>query len=116
MSNPSNQSFRQLSGKYLRKQVNALERQFDGCRLAEDIECIHRARVASRRLREGLRVFKSCYKPQKIRRWSSSIRRLTKSLGVARDADVQIDFIENYLKGLSDTEIRADIEGLLAKC
>jgi len=115
MSDLCDQPFIRLSGKYLQKQSDALKRQFEGCRLAEDTEFIHRARVASRRLREGLRVFKSCYRPEQIRRWSRSIRRLTKSLGAARDADVQINFIRTVLKDLDNPGVRVGIDILLRR-
>jgi len=46
-----------LAAKYLRRQAKQLEDQLDGIHRAEDIEFVHRARVASRRLRAALGMF-----------------------------------------------------------
>jgi len=57
-----------------------------------DVECVHQARVASRRLRAALRVFEECFPTRKVRKWRKEIRRVTQGLGAARDKDVQIAF------------------------
>ena len=49
--------YRLLAARYIRRQAKQLAEQFDGIRAAEDIEFVHRARVATRRLRAALRMF-----------------------------------------------------------
>ncbi len=52
------ESYQLLAARYLRKQTKQLVGQFDGIRESVDIEFVHRGRVASRRLRAALRVFR----------------------------------------------------------
>ena len=55
-----------LAAKYLRRQAKQLAEQFDGVRAAEDIEYVHRARVATRRLRAALRMFGDCFPRRRV--------------------------------------------------
>lgn len=76
----------------LLKHVQALSEEVAGVHAGEeDIEFIHRARVASRRLRAALPLFQSCLPQKKSLAWLKSIRGVTRALGEARDADVQIE-------------------------
>lgn len=78
---------------FILEQINALNKQIDGALIGEDIEFIHQLRVASRRLRNGLALFNSCLPKKKGKTWQDQIRKVTKSLGKARDLDIQIDLI-----------------------
>jgi len=69
-----------------------------GVRKAEDIEYIHRMRVASRRLRAALPLFRSCFPSKNYTRWSEELRKITRALGEARDMDVQIAYLTKYHK------------------
>lgn len=108
-------SYRLLAARYVRKQTRQLIGQLDGARRAEDIECVHQARVASRRLRAALRIFRDCFPAKKVKRWRKQIRRLTNGLGPARDKDVQIEFVSSVLAGLEDEAHRAGIARLLLR-
>jgi CHAD domain-containing protein len=57
-----------------------------------DTEDIHDLRVASRRLREGLTLFASCFPPARIRRLRKSIRKITDILGDLRNIDEGLAF------------------------
>lgn len=61
-----------------------------GVRLGEDIEDVHQARVATRRLRSDLRTFREVLDPE----WDSALRGelgwLGGELGTVRDLDVQL--------------------------
>ena len=74
-----------LAAQYIRRQAKQLAEQFDGIRGAEDVEFIHRARVASRRLRAALKMFSDCFDAKKMKRWRKQIRGITEGLGEARD-------------------------------
>lgn len=76
----------------------AFEKEIDGVREAQDIEYIHRMRVASRRLRAALPLFKSCFPPKTYARWMREITGITRALGEARDSDVQIAFLTRFRK------------------
>jgi len=89
-SSRSDLSYRLLAARFIRRQVKQLGEQFDGIRQGEDVEYLHRARVASRRLRAALRMFHDCWGPKKMKGWRKAIRRVTRGLGDARDKDVQI--------------------------
>lgn len=77
-----------------------------GVRAGDDIEPLHRMRVASRRLRAGLRTFRICISGKYYRRIYSETRAITRALGEARDADVQIAFLKKARKKASATRGR----------
>ncbi|MFH1922387.1 MAG: CHAD domain-containing protein, partial [Planctomycetota bacterium] len=54
-------SYQLLAGRYVRRQIRQLIGQLEGMRKADDIEFVHRARVASRRLRAALGIFRDCF-------------------------------------------------------
>jgi len=86
--------------RYLMKQVSAVRKEIPGVLAAEDIEHIHRMRVATRRLRSALPLFSLCFSGKKIRRWRRGMRESTQALGEARDADVQIALLKEYIADL----------------
>lgn len=104
-------SYRLLAAKYVRKQAKQLAEQLQGVREAEDVEFVHRARVASRRLRAAMRMFRDCFDAKQLKRWRRHIRRVTTGMGDARDKDVQIGFLHGVLNGLNE---RACYPGIAA--
>lgn len=80
--------------------LDNFEKEIGGVREGGDIEYIHRMRVASRRLRAALPLFAPCFPKKQYRLWISEVRKVTRALGEARDADVQIDFLRSYAKKL----------------
>lgn len=88
---------RWLAAQFLRKQGKQLLAQLPGIRQATDPECVHHARVASRRLHAGLRLFSDCLPPDEGARWQKQVRRLTRGLGAARDLDVQREYLVGVL-------------------
>jgi CHAD domain-containing protein len=73
--------------------LDAFLGEIEGVRSAQDIEYIHRMRVASRRLRAALPLFESCFPQKKYRIWMQELKKITRALGDARDTDVQIAFL-----------------------
>ncbi len=71
--------------------------EFDGVRRAEDIECVHRMRVASRRVRTALTLFADCFPTKRVAQWQEQIKGITKALGAARDTDVQLEVLHDLL-------------------
>ncbi len=84
-------------------------------REAEDIEFIHRIRVASRRIRSYLPLFEECFPPKKYREWRIEIRNITRTLREARDADVQIAFLKIYIEKLEEESLRPGAERFLLR-
>lgn len=78
--------------------IDALTAETTGVKEAEDIECIHRMRVASRRLRAAMPLFASCFPGKKYNTWFDEVRQITRVLGEARDTDVQIAFLKKFRK------------------
>lgn len=62
-----------------------------GARLGEDIEAVHDMRVATRRMRSAIRVFKPFFKTKAIEPFMLELRRIARALGEVRDLDVFID-------------------------
>jgi CHAD domain-containing protein len=108
-------AYRRLAAKYVRRQVTQLAEQLEGVRAAEDIEFVHRARVATRRLRTALRMFRDCFGCRKVKRWRKAIRCVTKSLGNARDRDVQIEYLCRMLSALGAKECFPGVARLLVQ-
>jgi CHAD domain-containing protein len=80
--------------------LEAFTREIAGVKEAQDIEYIHRMRVASRRLRAALPLFQPCFPPKRYQKWMEEITKITRALGDARDLDVQISFLQKSLRKL----------------
>jgi CHAD domain-containing protein len=78
--------------------LDAFTGEISGVKEAQDIEYIHRMRVASRRLRAALPLFSTCFTDKQYLKWMQEITRITRALGEARDADVQIAFLKKTIK------------------
>ncbi len=78
--------------------LDAFSKEIDGVKTAQDIEHIHRMRVASRRLRAAFPLFALCFPEKKYQQWMQEIQRITRALGEARDTDVQIAFLTKLVK------------------
>ncbi len=85
-----------------------------GVRVSEDIEYVHRMRVATRRLREALPLFCECFYPAELKKWMRAIKALTRALGEARDCDVQYDAVERELENAA-LKNKPGIERLLLR-
>ncbi len=113
MTHSSNSDICILAARSLRKQVRVIGEHFGGVRLGEDIECVHRARVASRRLRAVLAMYGDCWKRKQVKGWKRQVRELGRGLSEARDNDVQIEFLAGKLAAVSDVALVPGIARLL---
>lgn len=68
-----------------------------GTRSGEDIEDLHRMRVATRRMRAAWRLFGDAYKPKAERRYVRELRSVATSLGAVRDLDVLLENLAAYV-------------------
>jgi CHAD domain-containing protein len=85
----------------------ALVQEVDGVRSgAEDIEFIHRMRVASRRLRSAFPLFETCLPAKRSLVWLTQIKKVTRALGAARDADVQLEALNTFFAQQNDKAYR----------
>ncbi len=114
MSRCTNNDVCILAARSLRKQVKLLTEHLGGIRLGEEIESLHRTRVASRRLRAVLAMFGDCWKRKQVKTWKREIRQLARDLSEARDHDVQIEFLDASLARVSDPALVPGIARLLS--
>jgi len=103
-----------FGARNLHRLTRKLEKQIEGAKAGEDIEYVHRMRVASRRLRAAMPVFRHCFSGKEFKGWLKEVKNVTRSLGEARDLDVQISFLEGYLGELGDERLRTGVEYLLS--
>ncbi len=89
-----------LTCGFVKKQLGKISGHLEGAKYNDDIEDVHQSRVACRRLRAGLRFFGDCFDEKKTQRWKKEIKKLLKSLGTARDLDVQAEFLKNFIKNI----------------
>lgn len=59
-----------------------------------DVDGVHDARVASRRLRAALEIYAPCFPAKRHRRVLREVKRLADGLGARRDPDVALGAIE----------------------
>ena len=84
--------YREYGAEHLLGSLDSLTSEIKGVKGEDDIEFVHRMRVASRRLRSALVLFGECFDAEDVRNWNRAIRSVTRDLGEARDLDVQIAF------------------------
>lgn len=108
-------SFCLYGSAVLTRLLDALDGSLAGVRRDDDVEHVHRTRVASRRARAAMAVFRGCFPRAAFKRWRGEVRQLTAALGQARDADVQIAFLEGVLKAAGGRGERPGIEALLVE-
>jgi CHAD domain-containing protein len=86
--------------KILRVQYRRMLLEEPETRLGEDIEALHRMRVATRRMRSALRLFAPYYDRDSVRLLRRGMKRTGKALGRVRDLDVFMTYVEDYLAAL----------------
>ena len=99
----------------LLQRLDAVAQETAGVRLGQDIEYVHRMRVASRRLRSALTIFEPCLEAGGLHGFQKPIRRVTKELGAARDIDVQLEALTDFINSDPDKSHRPGIERLMLR-
>ncbi|MDR1884995.1 MAG: CHAD domain-containing protein [Synergistaceae bacterium] len=94
--------------------VEPLAREIPGVIAGLDPECLHRMRVASRRLRTALRLQAAHAGMADARSFFRLIRSVTRTLGEARDLDVQIEWLKEFL-GRCQTRERSGVNRLMLR-
>ena len=113
----ADKSFQLFACKYIGGQLQKLCSHIDEARHGAEVESVHQSRVASRRLRTAFDIFQTCFPAKIVKKWQKAIKSLTKGLGEARDADVQIMFLRGMLEGFEDDNrhLRPGIERLMLR-
>jgi exopolyphosphatase/pppGpp-phosphohydrolase len=98
------ESFAQSAHKILLERLHALLEWPVEVLKHEDIEAVHKMRVATRRLRAALDAYQSCCDPALFARVYRKVKKVADMLGEARDADVQLHYLGEQLADLSANE------------
>ncbi|MGH2408211.1 MAG: CHAD domain-containing protein [Candidatus Limnocylindrales bacterium] len=85
-----------------------------GTRAGEQVEDLHRMRVATRRMRAAWRLFGDAYRAKRAKRYVAELRTVADCLGAVRDLDVLLDGLTGYIVGVSADE-RPALEPLVAE-
>lgn len=85
-----------------------------GAVTGEDVEPLHDMRVAARRLRAVIRIFRSCFSKKKFKKQDARLQALIRSLGGVREHDVFIDVLAEHRKNLGPADCRV-IDLLIAR-
>jgi CHAD domain-containing protein len=112
---PCDESSRAFLAAALVRQVQSMRLEVPGVCQAEDMECIHRMRVASRRARNLLPLIAGCIAQKRLQTWSSQLRGITRALGAARDTDVQIELLAGFESSLLEPRAHLGIRRLLLR-
>ena len=86
-------------GTILSHNLQYLAEWESSARSPEDIEGVHQTRVAFRRMRSALTIFRPAIPKQVSARWAGEMRELAGRLGAARDLDVFIDEALGSIRG-----------------
>ncbi len=97
--------YRLYGAAYLLQLAADLAGESEGVIQGTDSEYIHRMRVASRRLRAALPLFAGCFPEKSYAAWLREVKLITRSLGRARDLDVQIAYLREYAGSLPVTAL-----------
>lgn len=115
MKRKADESISIYAAGVLLKHLDAFELEIAGVQQAQDIEYIHRMRVASRRLRSALALFWEFLPQKKREEWQEQFRGITKALGAARDTDVQLEVLHEAVQNLPNPAFRPGIDRLLLR-
>jgi CHAD domain-containing protein len=108
-------AFQLFAAEALLRYLQVLMDERENVRRAEEPRAIHRMRVASQRLRSLLPWFAVCLPRNQCTVWRKELRRLARALGAARDVDVQIASVEQYLDAYSEEQERLGVRRLLLR-
>jgi CHAD domain-containing protein len=95
--------------KVLRMHLARMLAAEDGTRVGEDIEELHKMRVATRRMRSMWRVFDGAYRPKIQRRYVRELRTVASALGAVRDLDVQLEALDGWADTPGASRVAADL-------
>lgn len=85
--------------------------QEDGVREGTDIERVHDMRVATRRMRTALRIFREYLDRAAFRPFRKALRRTARTLGTVRDLDIFQEHLKSYVETLPEAR-RVELDAL----
>jgi CHAD domain-containing protein len=110
----ADQSYRAAGRAVLAVRTRELFARADNVLDMEDPERVHRMRVATRRLRAALEVFRPCFPRKRASAVLSEVKALAGALGERRDCDVLIELLDSLRADAGRSERKA-IDVLIAE-
>ena len=98
------EEFVQTGQRMLRERVEKLFDWRDEVLRNEDIEAVHKMRVATRRLRATLDAFEMCCEPAQFKKVYRRIEKMADLLGSARDTDVMLQGLRAQIEQVPEEE------------
>ncbi len=108
------ETFAQTGQRLLEERVKKLLEWRTEVLKNEDIEAVHKMRVASRRLRATLDAFETCCKPGQFKKIYQRVKEMADLLGTARDTDVLLQGLREMAEQVASEE-RAGVEWLIER-
>lgn len=105
--------FRDAAGRVILTRWREMLSYREATLSGDDVEALHAMRVSSRRLRAAMDAFAPAFPRKGFRRRLTVVKRITDTLGRARDLDVAVGHLEDLLPELAPDE-RPGVEGLIA--
>ncbi len=102
------------AARIVRVRADELLEHSQGVLDTEDIERVHDMRVASRRLRAVLEIFRPCFPKGDFKAVLRDVKTLADALGERRDPDVHIEAMEKFAAGTQAAN-RPGVEKLVAR-
>ncbi len=81
-----------------------------GTRLGENIEALHKMRVATRRMRSFFRLFRPFFKRDAIKPFEHGLRDTCRALGLVRDLDVLMEQAQAYHDAYPDADLNPMVD------
>lgn len=100
--------FREAAGATIRVRVEELFDAREDVLDVTDIERVHRMRVATRRLRAVMEIYRPCFEQTLFKPVLRDVKALADALGARRDPDVQLEALEELATALP----KADLVGI----
>lgn len=98
------ETFVQSGSRLLRERAKKLLEWRDDVLKHEDIEAVHKMRVASRRLRATLDAYEPCCEPKQFKKVYRMVQHIADILGRARDTDVMLQGLQQQLTKATSEE------------
>jgi exopolyphosphatase/pppGpp-phosphohydrolase len=114
LAGEAEEPFVQAGRRMLRERAEKLLDWRDEVLRNEDIEAVHKMRVATRRLRATLDAFESCCEPRQFKKVYRRIKKMADLLGSARDTDVMLQGLRAELEQVPDEEV-AGVQWLIQR-
>lgn len=92
--------------RVVRVRADEVFEHLEGVLDTSDIERVHAARVATRRLRAVLEIFAPCFPPAEFKGVLRDVKQLADALGERRDPDVHVEELERIAQALTKDDAR----------